>query len=89
MLREPDCILNITELSKDKFHSLAQDAYSVVGHRATANILGLEFNRESIKINPDDEVLVAQLWGGRLPENCRELPKNVDMKFFCVRVIKK
>lgn len=89
MLREPDCLVNITELDYDEFKALSYDAYSVIGHKDIAGVLGLEYNRESIKINQDDVVLVAQLFGGRLPENCTELPENVELRFFCIRVIRK
>lgn len=89
MLREPDCLVNITEIDYDAFKALSYDAYSAIGHHDIAGVLGLEYNRESIKINEDDVVLVAQLFGGRLPENCTELPDDVELKFFCIRVIKK
>ncbi|MCC9262095.1 MAG: hypothetical protein K8V75_06915 [Methanobrevibacter woesei] len=89
MLREPDCLVNITEIDYDAFKALSYDAYSVIGHHDIAGVLGLEYNRESIKINEDDVVLVAQLFGGRLPENCTELPEDVELRFFCIRLMKK
>lgn len=89
MLREPDCLVNITEIDYDAFKALSYDAYSAIGHHDIAGVLGLKYNRESIKINEDDVVLVAQLFGGRLPENCTELPENVELRFFCIRLMKK
>lgn len=89
MLREPDCLVNITEIDYDAFKALSYDAYSAIGHHDIAGVLELKYNRESIKINEDDVVLVAQLFGGRLPENCTELPENVELRFFCIRLMKK
>ncbi len=39
---------------------------SVVGHEDTAKILGVEYNRQSIKLNKGDTLVVAQLVSGRL-----------------------
>jgi hypothetical protein len=57
---------------------------SIVGHADTAALLNVKFNRESVVLNPGDELLVAQLQGGRLPEGCTTLPDGV--KFAWIRV---
>lgn len=89
MLREPDCLININRLSEEDFKKLSFDAYSIIGHKDIADVLGLEYNRESVKVNPDDIVLVAQLSGGRLPEGATKIPKNRKIEYFCIQIIKK
>ena len=58
------------------------DGYvSVIGHQDTAQVLGVEMNRSSITLKPGDELLVAQLQGGRLPEGSTTLPEGFSFKF--------
>lgn len=59
---------------------------SIIGHKDLADILGVEFNRESITLQPGDDLLVAQVMGGRLPEGTKVLPPGVEIKFFYVRI---
>lgn len=54
---------------------------SAVGHADTANVLGVEANRISISLKEDDELLVAQLQGGRLPEGSTTLPEGFSFSF--------
>jgi len=68
------------------------DAESVIGHADTAavvsSILGREIpvNRVSISLNAGDELYVAQLIGGRLPEGSTTLPEGFSLKFLKVTV---
>jgi len=55
---------------------------SVVGHPDTANVLGVAFNRASLTLQKGDELLVAQLVGGRLPEGATTLPEGFSFKFY-------
>lgn len=87
MLREPNCLVSFHELEYDEFKALSYHAYSVVGHEDLANILGVQFNRENIKLNKDDVCFVAQVWGGKLPEGITELPEGVELRFYCVKII--
>jgi len=59
---------------------------SIVGHVDLAAILGVDFNRESITLQPGDDLLVAQVMGGRLPEGTKVLPPGIEIKFFYVRI---
>lgn len=54
---------------------------SAIGHADTAQVLGVEMNRVSITLKPGDELLVAQLQGGRLPEGCTTLPEGFSFKY--------
>lgn len=60
---------------------------SVVGHQDLANILGVEYNRASLRLEEGDELYVAQVTGGRLPEGTTTLPDGVEIRFFHVRVV--
>lgn len=55
---------------------------SVVGHPDTAKVLGVAFNRVSLTLQKGDELLVAQLVGGRLPEGATELPNGFSFKYY-------
>lgn len=87
MLREPNALISIHALEYDEFKSLSHNAYSVVGHEDLANVLGVKYNRESIKLNPGDVCFVAQTWGGRLPEGTKKLPEGVELRFCCVKIL--
>lgn len=54
---------------------------SVIGHQDLADMLGVEYNREFVTLHEGDELLVAQVIGGRLPEGCTELPDGVVIEY--------
>ena len=64
---------------------------SFIGHEDTASVvsalLGLEvpFHRGFITLAPGQTVIVAQLWGGRLPEGTTTLPEGCEMRFWLVQ----
>ncbi len=66
------------------------DAVSVIGHADTAavvsSLLGREVaaNRAAISLETGDELYVAQLFGGRLPEGSTTLPDGFSIKFLKV-----
>ena len=60
---------------------------SCVGHQDTANVLGVACNRKSVKIGKGDELVVAQIMGGRLPEGATTLPEGFTMDFFEVEEV--
>lgn len=60
------------------------DYQSVIGHQDTANVLGVPMNRISVSLQKGDELLVAQLTGGRLPEGSTTLPEGFSFKFLLV-----
>lgn len=86
MLNE-DCKLKIKHINNKEFETAKQKAVSVVGHKETAQILGLEYNRANITLESGDTLYVAQLTGGRLPEGCTELPDGYEFKYLKVDVI--
>ena len=76
--------VKVEECSKEE--ALATDNVSVVGHPDTAAILGVAFNRVSVKLAKGDVLYVAQVVGGRLPEGCTTLPEGFTFKFLKVTV---
>ena len=86
MLENPECKLIIHELELEEFDAIKTGAYSCVGHKDLANILGVEYNRETISLKRGDCLLVAQLWGGRLPEGATSLPEDMVLRFFIVQI---
>ena len=59
---------------------------SVVGHADTAVILGLDFNRQTVKLAAGDVLIVAQYDGPRLPEGSTKLPDGASFRWFQVRL---
>ena len=76
--------VKVVECSKDE--ALSSDNVSVVGHPDTAAVLGVRFNRVSVKLNKGDVLYVAQIVGGRLPEGCTTLPDGFTFKFLKVTI---
>ena len=60
---------------------------SAVGHKNTANILGVSMNRVSVHLNKGDTAYIAQLTGGRLPEGTTLLPKGYSFKYIKAEVL--
>ena len=60
----------------DTWSDLWVFAHSIVGHPDTARLLGVECNRQSVMLGPDDDLIVAQYIGPRLPEGATELPEG-------------
>ena len=69
------------------------DLTSVLGHadiaNVVSNVLGKEYpvNRVSNTLVQGDEMYVAQLIGGRLPEGAISLPEGFSIKWFKVTII--
>lgn len=78
--------INVTTLNEEEFNAVKSTAHSVVGHPDTANVLGVEHNRSSIKLNIGDILYVAQLSGGRLPEGATKLPEGFSFKYLKVTI---
>lgn len=62
-------------------------AYSIVGHEDTAKILGVLFNRETITMKEGDELYIAELNGGRLPEGATELPEGFSFQYSKITIL--
>ena len=84
MIKDFPTTVKVEECSKDE--ALSPDNVSVVGHQDTANVLGVAFNRVSVKLTKGDVLYVAQIVGGRLPEGCTTLPEGFTFKFLKVTV---
>lgn len=67
------------------------DVIWAIGHKETAAIVGEQLtgkardaNRINVDIEPDDELYVAQVTGGRLPEGTTKLPAGAQLKWWKV-----
>lgn len=87
MLRNQNALVRFTEINESDFKKLSYDAYSIVGHKDLADRLGVKYNRESIKLNPEDVCLLVQIQGGRLPEGTTTMPDNVELKYNCIKIL--
>ena len=58
---------------------------SYIGHQDTANVLGVPMNRAFYRYQKGDEIIIAQLVGGRLAEGTTTLPEGFHFKF--IRVV--
>ena len=74
--------VKFTEVDK-----LPQGLTSAVGHKDTANVLGVKMNRVNVTLKRGDIAYVAQLQGGRLPEGATTLPEGFSFKFIRVEVL--
>lgn len=82
-------MLDVTVVNNIKIEpvdNFPKDCISAVGHADTAAILGVPFNRVNLKISKGDELYVAQLVGGRLPEGSTTLPPDFKMVFLKVTI---
>lgn len=70
----------------EKVNAIPENCISVIGHQDLANVLGVSMNRESIKLDSGDELFVAQVMGGRLPEGSTTLPEGVSIELLQVTV---
>ena len=65
---------------------------SAVGHADTAAVfssilnLDVQMNRISVQLGEDDELLVGQLVGGRLPEGATTLPEGFSIRWVLVSI---
>lgn len=85
-------ILDPADWLRDAESRHGDPAVSAVGHADTARlfsaILGrtIEPNRVSVEIGDDDELLVGQYVGPRLPEGATELPEGATIHWMVVRM---
>jgi len=88
---EGEVVIKIKKLTLEEARTLLAGGFtSAVGHEDTARLLtgllGVEvpFNRTGVLLTGDDEALVAQYRGPRLPEGATELPEGAAFEFFLV-----
>ena len=66
---------------------------SVVGHEDTARAASLQlevpvaFNRETIRMNKNESVLVCQYHGPRLEEGATSLPEGASLGYYLVKLL--
>lgn len=74
--------VHVRTITEEEFKEVRdKGAYSIIGHQDTANVLGVEMNRESVSLGEGDVLYIAELEGGRLPEGATELPKGFTFTF--------
>lgn len=92
MLEALPAVIKVREAKEEEIFSVAADGsknlvngiVSVIGHEDTARVLGVPFNRISVKFKDGDIIYVAQLQGGRLPEGATTLPEGFKFKYIKV-----
>ena len=73
--------------------STAGEWTSAVGHADTAAVIGEQLgvevpcNRINVSLGEGDMLIVAQLYGDRLPEGVTKLPENSNIEYLLVKVI--
>ncbi len=71
----------------------SSNCQSGIGHYDLANILSailglkVEVNRTTLKIEPNDTLMVAQYSGERLPEGATSLPAGAKVEFWVVQIL--
>lgn len=79
--------LSVTPVTESEFEDIKASVESVVGHPDTAAVLGVSFNRANLQLKAGDELYVAQLVGGRLPEGSTTLPEGFTFKYLKVILV--
>lgn len=97
MINKFPCDVHFQEINKESAIELIQsnnsEIDSYIGHEDTARVLSTELNinisakRQSLTLNNDEQILVIQLIGGRLPEGTIKLPENFKFKYFLVKIL--
>lgn len=78
------CDVYAKEVSKEE--ALDPKNKSIIGHQDTAAVLGVKYNRETIKLHDGDVLYLAQLQGGRLPEGAKTLPEGFSFMYLKLTV---
>lgn len=84
--------LQINEVSLTDVIGIRDQLVSAVGHADTAAVLSSTLGfpvptaRVNVALKSGDEILVAQLQGGRLPEGATTLPEGASFRFLVVSV---
>ena len=92
MLAQTPASVEVEEVERASFAEAAASARSVIGHADTAAVLSSELgievvaNRESVVLEPGDELLVAQYSGPRLEEGATALPEGAAFRYLRVTV---
>lgn len=82
MIEDFPCSVDFAEIPSIE----GMDLQSAIGHADTAAVLGFPMNRVNVKLHKGDQIIIAQLQGGRLPEGSTELPDGFSFKFLLASV---
>ena len=96
MLPDPDNLVSIKTISADKAAEMIRQYKfeSFIGHADTANVVSgildanIEMNRKSVHMTSGDQLIVAQVMGGRLPEGTTTIPPGMRIEFKLVKILK-
>lgn len=92
MLASLDAIISVKTLSLGEAIELAKQATSVVGHTDTAAVFASQLgmpvpaNRATVVLHTDDELLIGQYRGPRLPEGATTLPEGAEIAWCLLQV---
>jgi hypothetical protein len=86
--------VSFTRITKSEAREwCAREAHTgAIGHTDTAAIVESDLqvpnlgNRISVKLTANDQLLVAQYIGPRLPEGTKTLPEGSEIQYFTVRI---
>ena len=92
MLAQFPANVQINEVSLEAVREIRDQLVSAVGHADTAAVLSsligipVPTARVNVALKSGDEILIAQLQGGRLPEGATSLPEGASFRFLVVSV---
>lgn len=94
MLDDAHAVVEVHRMSVEQAGSWLKkdDFVSAIGHKDTAELvsgmLGIDigYNRISLSLKTDDEILVAQYSGQRLPEGATSLPEGATIRWFLAKI---
>ena len=81
MLSGKKNIVSFKTISEEQFNKHIKDSKSIIGHSKLADMIGVEANRESIKLQKGDTVYCVLAKANRLPEN-HQFIKNKDTFYY-------
>ena len=80
------CSCRLTVREYRGTEAVVKGARSIVGHADMARLLGVPMHRETVQLGYDDQCIVAQYTGPRLPEGCTILPDGASIKLYFVTI---
>lgn len=75
------------DLTADEFEKeLKGDCVSCIGNPVLARILDVPYAPSWVRLKEGDTAIVIQIQGGKIPQNAKTLPLDVNLKFTKVEV---